>query len=184
MPDENPFLQPSPLPFAFPPFDRIRDEHYRPAFEAAFEEQRAEVAAITAAGGQPTFADTVEALERSGRTLERVLRGYGNLTSSMATDEMRALETEMAPRIAAHVDSIRLDPELFARLDAVHRTRDALDPEQRRVVERYHRDFVRAGAALGEEDRERLRGLNTTLTELTTEFGTRLLADTNARALH
>jgi peptidyl-dipeptidase Dcp len=184
MPDENPFLQPSTLPFAFPPFDRIRQEHYRPAFDAGFAEQRAEVAAITGSEGEPTFADTVEALERSGRTLERVLRVYGNLTSSMATEEMRELETEMAPRIAAHVDSVRLDAQLFARLDAVHRARDTLDAEQRRVVERYHRDFVRAGAALAEEDRERLRGLNTRLTELTTEFGKRLLADTNARALH
>jgi peptidyl-dipeptidase Dcp len=184
-PDDNPFLQPSTLPFAFPPFDRIRYEHYRPAFDAGVTEQLEEVAAIRDDPDEPTFANTIEALERSGRTLERVLSVHGNLSSSMATDEMRALETELAPLIAAHLDEIRLDPRLFARVDAVHAARDeGLSAEERRVVERYHQDFVRAGAALPEQDRERLRALNTRLTSLTTEFGSRVLAEANDLAVH
>ena len=186
MADSNPFAVPSDLPFAFPPFDVIRHEHYRPAFDLAVAEQRAEVEAIATDPEPPTFSNTVEALERSGRTYSRVLRVFGNLAASMATPEMQALEAELAPLIAEHTDSIRLDPRLFARLDAVHAARhDAgLTPEQVRVVERYHRDFVRAGAALPAADRDTLRSLNVQLTSLTTEFGTRVLAESNDLAVH
>ncbi len=189
MPDDNPFLEPSNLPFAFPPFDRIRHEHYRPAFEAGFAEQRAEVAAVVEDSSEPTFENTIEALERSGRTLERVLLVYSNLAQSMSTEPMRELENEMAPRIAGHQDEILLDPRLFARIDAVHEHRHragagALTPEQVRVVERYHQDFVRAGAALGDAERGRLRELNTRLTTLTTAFGNRVLAEANRLAVH
>jgi peptidyl-dipeptidase Dcp len=183
--DANPFLEPSRLPFAFPPFDRIRHEHYRPAFDAGVAEQRAEVQEIAGSSAEPTFTNTIEAMERSGRTLERVLLVHSNLASSMATDERRALETELAPLIAEHLDEIRLDPRLFARIDAVHARRDqGLTPEQRRVVERYHQDFVRAGAALPERDRDRLRALNSRLTSLTTEFGSRVLAEANDLGVH
>ena len=186
MPDEhNPLCSPSPLPFELPPFDLIRLEHIRPAFEQGVAEHRAEVAAIAADSAEPTFANTIEALERSGRTLDRVLRLHGNLASSMADEPMRALESELAPLIAAHEDEIRLDARLFARIDAVHASRDSgLTPEQVRVVERYHRDFVRAGAGLDEAGRKRLRALNTRLVSLTTEFGKRVLAEANARAVH
>jgi peptidyl-dipeptidase Dcp len=183
--EPNPLLQPSTLPFEHPPFDRIRLEHYRPAFDAGVTEQRAEVAAITDGDEEPTFANTVEALERSGRTLGRVLAVHDNLASSMATEQRRALDTELAPRVAEHLDAIRLDPRLFARIDAVHARRaDELTAEQRRLVERYHQDFVRAGAALPAPDRERLRRLNSRLTTLTTEFGDRVLAEANELAVH
>jgi peptidyl-dipeptidase Dcp len=132
-----------------------------------------------------TFANTVEALELSGRTLDRLLRVYENLGASMSTEKMRELESELAPLIAEHEDEIRLDPRLFARVDAVHERRgEGLTPEQRRVVERYHRDLVRAGAALPEEDRDRLRGVNVQITSLTTEFGSRVLAESNELAVH
>jgi peptidyl-dipeptidase Dcp len=183
MPEANPFLEPSPLPFGFPPFDRIQLAHYRPALEAGFAEQLAEVEAIVTTTGEPTFADTVEALERSGRTLDRVLRVFGNLSSSMADDAMRALEAELAPMVTEHHDRVLLDPRLFERIDHVHRHRADLDQEQRRLVERYHLDFVRAGAALPETDRDRLRDLNTRLSTLTTEFGKRVLAETNELAV-
>src|SRR4051794_39726 len=183
--ETNPFLVPSELPFAFPPFDRIRHEHYREAFDAGVAEQRAEIEAIVADPAEPTFGNTVEALERSGQVLGRVLRVYENLGASLSTDEMRALQAELAPLIAKHEDEIRLDPRLFARVDAVHATREqGLTPEQKRVVERYHQDFVRAGAALPEPDRDRLRTLNVRITSLTTEFGTRVLAEANSVALH
>ncbi len=185
MPDDNPFLRPSELAYAFPPFDRIRHEHYLPAFEAGVAEQRAEVAAIVADPAQPDVENTIEALERSGGTLDRVLRVFSNLSQSMATEPMQALESELAPRIAEHRDEIRLDPRLFARIDAVHEQRhQRLTPEQRRVVERLYRDFVRAGAALGERERDRLRGLNSRITTLTTEFGSRVLAEANRLAVH
>jgi peptidyl-dipeptidase Dcp len=181
----NPFLAASALPYAFPPFDRIRHEHYREAYDAGVAEQRAEVEAIVSNPEPPSFANTIDALELSGRILARVLLVFENLCASMSTDEMRGLQSELAPLIAKHEDEIRLDPRLFARVDAVHRRRDEdLSPEQRRVVERYHQDFVRAGAALPEPDRDRLRGLNVSITSLTTEFGNRVLAESNTLAVH
>src|SRR5689334_18322628 len=186
MPEANPFSEPSTLPFAFPPFDAIRHEHYRPAFDAGVAEQRAEVEAIAAQDADPTFENTVEALERSGATYRRMMRVWTNLCASMSTPEMQALESELAPLIAEHTDAIRLDPRLFARIDAVHTARHeaGLTPEQVRIVERYHRDFVRAGAALPEADRDRLRELNVRITSLTTEFSTRVLAESNDLAVH
>ena len=186
MPESNPFSVPSDLPFAFPPFDVIRHEHYRPAFDAGVAEQRGEVDAIATQTDEPTFANTIEALERSGQTYKRMMRVWSNLCASMSTPQMQALETELAPLIAEHTDAIRLDPRLFARVDAVHADRhDAgLTPEQVRVVERYHRDFVRAGAALPEADRDQLRDLNVQITSLTTEFSNRVLAESNDLAVH
>ncbi len=186
MTDGNPFTVPSELPFAFPPFDAIRHEHYRPAFDAGVAEQRAAVEAIASAPDAPTFANTIEALDRSGQTYERMMRVWTNLCASMSTPEMQALQTELAPLIAEHTDAIRLDPRLFARVDAVHEARHeaGLTPEQLRVVERYHRDFVRAGAALPEADRDTLRDLNKQITTLTTEFSRRVLAESNDLAVH
>ncbi len=182
----NPFAAPSTLPFGFPPFDAIRPEHYRPAFDAGVAEHLAEIEAIAENPDPPTFENTLEALERSGRLLERVLLVVWNLTSSMADEPMQALESELNPRYSAHQDAIRLDPRLFARIDAVHERRHdlGLTQEQRRLVERYHLDFVRAGAALGPEERDRLRALNEQISTATTEFGNRLLAETNAAAVH
>jgi peptidyl-dipeptidase Dcp len=183
--ETNPLLAPSGLPFAYPRFDLIRHEHYRDAYDAGVAEQRAEIEAIVANPEPPSFANTIEAFELSGQTLGRVLRVFENLCSSMSTEEMRELEGELAPLIAKHDDEIRLDPRLFARVDAVHQRRDEdLTPEQRRVVDRHHQDFVRAGAALPEADRDRLRGLNVQITSLTTEFGNRVLAESNALAVH
>ncbi len=184
MPTSNPLAAPSELPFGFPPLDRIRPEHIRPAFDLGVSEQRAEVDAILADPEPPTFENTIEALERSGRTLDRVLRVHHHLCAAMATDEQRDVQRELAPLIAAHVDDIGLDPRLFARVDAVHAARHVgLCPEQVRVVERHHRDLARAGAALDGAGRDRLRSLNRRLTALTTEFGRCVLAEANELAL-
>ena len=162
---ENPFTEPSTLPFAFPPFDAIEHDHFRPAFDAGVDEQRAEVEAVATSTEPPTFTNTVEALERSGATLMRMLRVYTNLAASMSTPEMQSLQIDLAPLIAKHRDEILLDSRLFERIAAVHAGReDGLTPEQVRVVERYYLDFVRAGAALPEVDRDRLRGLNVQIT--------------------
>ena len=118
LPTDNPFAAPSELPLHFPPFDRIREEHYRPAIEQGMAEQRAEVAAIGSNPEAPTFANTLEALERSGRLLDRVLSVFYNLVSSDSTDSLLALEGEVSPMLAAHQDAIHLDAALFARIDA------------------------------------------------------------------
>ncbi|MDN5858724.1 MAG: M3 family metallopeptidase [Pseudonocardia sp.] len=182
----NPFLAPSPLPYEFPDFDAIREEHFLPAMTAGMAAQRAEVAAIAADPEPPTFANTIEALERSGATLRRVSAVFGVLVSSTSTPGLRQIEAEIAPQLAAHHDAIRLDPALFARIATLFDVRETLglDPESLRLLERYHRDGVRAGATLAPEPQERLRALNAELAALSTEFGTRLLAETNDSAVH
>ena len=182
----NPFATPSPLPFELPPFADVRLEHYRPAFEAGVAGHLAEVDAIVSDPEPPSFANTVEALERSGRLLDRTMRVFHEMASSMATSQMRELEAELMPAWSAHRDAILLDQRLFARLDAVHASRhDAgLTDEQVRVVERHHTDCVRAGAALSDEDRRRLVELNDEITRLSTAFGATLLAEANDLAVH
>ena len=182
----NPFAAPSTLPFEFPPFDAIRPEHYRPAFDAGVAEHRAEVDAIAENPEPATFANTVEALERSGSLLDRTMRVFYEMANSMATPELQDLEAELMPEYSAHRDAILLDGRLFARIDAVYAARDeaALTEEQRRLVERHRLDFVRAGAALGPEEQERLKQLNDEITKATTKFGSTLLAENNAAAVH
>ncbi|MDN5749589.1 MAG: M3 family metallopeptidase [Pseudonocardia sp.] len=177
----NPLLSPSSLPYAYPDFDAIAEEHFAPAFEAGMGEQRAEVDAITGDAAPPTFDNTIVALERSGATLRRVSAVFATLAGSCSTPGIRAIEAEFAPRLAAHADAITLDPRLFARIGAV--PADGLDVESRRLLERRHRDAVRAGARLGPAEQRRLRELNAELSALSTEFGARLLAGTNAAAV-
>ncbi|BBF99034.1 MULTISPECIES: M3 family metallopeptidase [Pseudonocardia] len=182
---ENPFLTPSELPFALPDTTRIRDDHYLPAFEAGMAQQRAEVAAIVGAG-EPTFENTVAALERSGAVLDRVSALFFTRVSAHTSPAVQEIEARVAPLLAAHADAIRLDPELFARIDALHTRRDALGlgAESLRLLERHHRDMVRAGAQLGPAEQARLRELNEELSGLTTAFGAMLLAGANAAAVH
>jgi peptidyl-dipeptidase Dcp len=177
----NPFLAPSPLPYEYPDFDAIREEHFAPAFTAGMAEQRAEVDAITANPEPATFANTIEALERSGATLSRVAAVFFTLASAHSTPGIRAIEAEIAPQLAAHADAITLDPALFARIEAVDP--EGLDDESRRLLERHHRDAVREGARLGPAEQQRLRELNGELSALQTEFGSRLLAGVNAAAV-
>lgn len=185
----NPFARASDLPFALPPFAAITPEHHRPALLAGMAEQRAEVAAIAADQEEPTFANTVVALERSGALLRRVWSVFASATASSSTPAVRELEAEVAPLLAAHEDAVHLDRALFARLDAVHAqrhdlaARGELDEEERRLLERHHADFVRAGAALDGADQERLRALNAELAELTTAFGAHLLEETSDLAV-
>jgi peptidyl-dipeptidase Dcp len=178
----NPFLAPSPLPFGFPDFAAIREEHFRPALVEGMARQRAEVDAITADAAPATFDNTIVALERSGDVLRRASAVFFTLVSSCSTEGIREIEAEVAPLLAAHHDAITLDPALFARIEAIDAT--DLDAESRRLLERYHRDAVRAGARLGLADQERLRAINAELSSLSTEFGTRLLAGANAAAVH
>ncbi|MBW0093996.1 M3 family metallopeptidase [Pseudonocardia sp. KRD-184] len=177
----DPFRAPSPLPHGYPELDAIREEHFLPAFEAGMAQQRAEVDAITADPAPPTFDNTVVALERSGAVLRRVSAVFSTLVGSCSTPGIREIEAEVAPRLAAHADAISLDPALFARLETI--SPDRLDEESRRLLERRHRDAVRAGARLGADEQQRLRALNAEISTLSTEFGSRLLAGANAAAV-
>ena len=183
--ESNPFAQASTLPFLAPPFDRIRDEDFAPAIEAGMATQRAEVEAIAGDAASPTFANTLAALERSGALLDRTLRAMGALTSANTNATLQAVQQEFAPRLAAHGDSITLNPALFARVDALFQGRDALglEAEELRLLEITHQGFVHAGARLGSAEQDRLRGLNEEESTLTTAFRMKLLAANKAGAL-
>ena len=185
LPGDNPFAAPSELPFGLPPFDRIKAEHYLPAVDAGLAEQAAEVRAIADNPEPADFDNTIVALERSGPLLDRVLYVLYNLASSDTTPELQRIQAEIAPRIAAHRDAILLDQPLFARIkDLMDRRADlGLDAESDFLLERYHTDFVRAGAALDEAARDRLRELNQELSSLSTAFQEKLLAESNDLAV-
>ena len=180
-PCENPLLAPSPLEYAYPPFDRIRDEHFGAAFEQGMAEQLREVEAMLSAPVAPTFANTLVALERSGETLSRARSVFFNLAGAHGNERTRALERQLAPRLAAHADAIRLDPRLFARVDGLFavRTQLGLDPESLRLLEKSHADLVRAGARLAEPEKARLRALNAEISSLQTTFTQNVLKEVN-----
>ncbi|KQV07800.1 M3 family metallopeptidase [Leifsonia sp. Root112D2] len=181
----NPFLAPSTLPYQLPPFAEIRDEHYEPAFEHGFAEQLAEVEAITANPDAATFENTLLALERSGQTLMRVAEVFFNKSSADSSDFTNDLEETLAPLLAAHQDSITLNPALYARISTVHDQLDdlGLDSESRYLVERYYTEFTLAGAGLDEKGTARLKEYNRQLSTLTTRFEKNLLSDTNDLAV-
>jgi len=183
-PAENPFFQPSSLPYQLPPFDKIRDADFLPAYEAGMAGQRKEVDAILQAG-EPTFENTIVALERSGRLLNRVSRAFYNLNASNTNDERQKIDTEMAPKLTAHQDEISLDAVLFARIDALYRQREklGLDAESAQLLSRYYQQFVRSGARLPEADKAALKEINKTLASLTTKFSQNLLKEVKEKAV-
>ncbi|HYP18228.1 MAG TPA: dipeptidyl carboxypeptidase II, partial [Opitutus sp.] len=182
---ENPFLAESTLPYQLPPFDQIRNEHYAPAFEQGMTEHLKEVRAIADSPEKPTFANTIVALERSGQLLLRVNTVFSALSSAHTNDVIQEVEATMAPKLAAHTDAILLDGKLFARVRALHEQRESLDldPESKRVIERYHKDFVRAGAKLSEADKSKLKAMNAELATLQTKFSQHILKEKNASAV-
>ncbi|MCL2089756.1 MAG: M3 family metallopeptidase [Micrococcales bacterium] len=183
----NPFARPSPLPYGLPDYATVREEHYRPALLAGIAQHRAEVAAVAADPAPPTFANTLVALERSGRLLDRVARAFYNQLSADATPGLEALEEEVAPLLSELDDAVHLDSRLFARVDALHRQAAAgdldLDEQDAWLLTRVRTDFVLAGVHLDEADKDRLRALNTQITQLDAAFGRTLLAATNAAAV-
>jgi peptidyl-dipeptidase Dcp len=174
---DGPFAEPSPLFLHMPPFDRIGEGDYRPAFAAGMAQQLAEVAAIAANPEPPTFENTIVALERSGQLLNRVNAVFGNLTGANTNPEHDAIDAEMSPKLAAHNDAILLDPALFARVRKIYETRATLglDPESLRLVERYYILFTRGGAALDEAGKAGLRAINEELSSVGTRFDQALL---------
>lgn len=174
---DNPFFEDWTTPFGLPPFERIAPEHYAPAFERGLAAHRAEIAAIAADPRPADFDNTIAALERSGRLLRKVGRVFWNLVSSDANEALQAVEREMSPRLAAHYAAIYMDAALFARVDAVMASPDGLDEERRRVLDLTHKDFVRAGARLGADQKKRMAEIVERLATLSTQFGQNVLKD-------
>jgi peptidyl-dipeptidase Dcp len=175
----NPFFEDWTAPFGAPPLDKIKPEHFAPAYDRALAEHDAEIAAIAGDPAAPGFDNVVLALEKSGRLLTRVEGVFYNLTSAATNEALQAIEMEMAPRLSAHWSAVSMHPVLFARLDEVHRKRAnlGLDEESLRVLERYHLDFVRSGAQLKGDNRDRLAAIAQRLAVLGTQFGQNVLGD-------
>lgn len=178
---DNPFFVESPLLFNMPDFDRIEDHYFAPAFERGMAEQRSEIDVIANQTEAPTLENTLVALERSGRTLQRVSAVFFSLVSADTNEALEAIRSEMAPKLAAHSDQTFLNSRLFDRIETVYEQSDDLDldPESLRLVERYHTDFVRAGAQLSDGDKERLKAMNAELAELGTLFSQNVLNEVN-----
>ncbi len=175
----NPLLQAWRGPFGLPPFDRIEAHHFEPALKAAFAAHRREIQAIAKNTARPTFANTILALEKSGRDLERVARVFSNLEATDSTDELAAVAREMSPRFAAHESAILLDQRLFKRIDDLYARRHMmkLDAEALRLLERTHLRFVRAGAQLKPAERKRVGAIKERLASLVTQFMQNVLKD-------
>ena len=181
----NPLLATWSGEFELPPFATIKAEHFRPAFDRALAEHRAEIAAIAQNGAEPSFENTIAALEKGGRELERVANVFFVLAGADTSDEIEAIEREVSPLLARHSNALYLNPALYSRIAALYERRDALglNPEQARVLERYHTRFVRAGAALEKPAQERLAAINERLASLGTQFGQNVLADEKSFAM-
>ena len=182
---DNPFFAESPLPHQLPPFDRIDDAHYAPAFERGMADQITEIEAIAGASEPPTFENTIVALERSGQLLNRVAATFFALSSADTNDAINAIRNEMAPRLAAHTDRMLLDAGLFARVESLYEQRGdlGLDDESQRLVEEYYVDFVRAGARLSDAEKERMQAINARLAALSSRFTQNVLDEVNASAV-
>jgi len=181
----NPFFEESTLPYGMPPFDRIESAHFLPAFEDGMSSHLAEIERIATNTAAPTFANTIVAMERAGQLLDRVGRVFSNLNGAHTNDELQEIQKTIAPQLAAHNSAIYLRGDLFARVRALHEQRHdlGLDAESQRVLERYHTDFVRAGANLDEAGKERMREINAELAALQTAFGQNIRAETIASAV-
>jgi peptidyl-dipeptidase Dcp len=182
---DNPLLTESSLPYHVPPFDKIKDEHFAPAMEEGMRQQLREVEVVANNSEKPTFDNTIVALERTGRLLDRAERTFENLNACNTNPTLQKIETEMAPKLAAHRDAIHLNPKLFARVQELYDNRDklGLDPESAYLLERYYKDFVRAGAKLSDPDKEKLKKINAELARLQTQFEQNVLKEKNASSV-
>jgi peptidyl-dipeptidase Dcp len=182
---DNPFAVESSLPFHAPRFDLIRNEHYQPALEEGMRQQLAEIDAIAKQTEAPTFDNTIVAMERSGALLTRVSKVFGGVIGANTNDTLQKIQEAEAPKLAAHNDAIYLNDQLYARVKVVNDRRNdsSVTSEQKALIERYYRDFVRAGAQLSEADKVHMRSLNQELSKLSTDFSNKLLAGTKVGAL-
>jgi peptidyl-dipeptidase Dcp len=181
----NPFAKESTLQYGYPAFDKIKNEDFAPAFAEGMRQQMVEIDAIANSKSAPTFDNTIVAMERSGRLLNRVSTVFSSLVGANTNDTLNALDKEMAPKLAAHSDAIRLNPKLYARIKALYDKRKGarLDAESAYLLERYHTDFVRAGAKLSDADKQKLKAYNSQLAALQTTFSQNVLKEAMASAL-
>jgi peptidyl-dipeptidase Dcp len=182
---DNPFFQEWKTPFGVPPFDKIEAGHFLPAIQEGIRQHRSEVDRIAKDPAPATFANTIEALDRSGLLLEKATTVFQNLSSAETSDALQAIQKQVAPMLAAHRDDVALDPALFQRVKAVWGSRATLGlaPDQQTLLEDTWKDFVRGGALLPREGQERLRKINAELAGLSVKFGNNLLKETNAYRL-
>jgi len=186
MNEENPLLSEWNTPFGVPPFDQIRNEHYLPAFEQGMSEHKAEIDAIVNNTEAPTFVNTMEALERSGATLDNTSRVFYAVAGAHTNDVLDSVRTVVSPMLSKHYDYINLNKGLFERVEAIYDQLDEsnLNAEQKRLVSEAYKGFVRSGVGLEGEQKERLQEINSRLSELTTKFGQNVLAETNNFEAH
>lgn len=180
---DNPFLTEFQTPYGTPDFDRIKVEHYEPAFLKGIEQQNQEIKAIVENAEAPTFENTIVALDNSGEILARVSGVFFALTEADTNDELMALEAKIAPMLSEHSDNIFLNQDLYKRVASVHAQEEAgkikLTTEQHYLLDKYYKEFIRSGAGLDAQKQERLREINKQLSTLTIEFGNHVLADNN-----
>ena len=176
---KNPFFDTWSTPFGMPPFDHIRPEHFPPAFDRAMAEHNAEIAIITGSAEAPTFANTIETLERSGCLLDRVSRVFSNLDASNTNDALEAIARDYAPKLAQHQTQIALNRRLFELIDELHARRETLGlaADQLRLLERHHLRLVRSGALLRPEQKSQMAAIAERLAVLHTLFGQNVLHD-------
>lgn len=180
--EENPFFVEWDTPYGIPPFDSIKDEHYKPAVEAAIAELLEEITVIRENPEPATFENTIVALETSGSAIDKVFGVFGNITNTDTNDALLEMETEFYPELTRITDGIFLDDAIFQRVKTVYEQRDSLglDEQDARLLDLQYRDFVRRGAALDEQTKTRMKEINARLSELTTAFGQNLLAETKS----
>jgi peptidyl-dipeptidase Dcp len=183
--EANPLLTEWETPFGMPPFDRIKEDHYFPAFQEAIARTRQEAEAIAKSAELPTFANTIEALDASGELLDRIDAVFHNLRSAETNDRLQEIARQVAPLTSALRDDILLNEPLFARVKVVWQQHETLplDTEQRKLIEETYKDFVRGGANLSADQKTRLRAINEELALLGLQFGDNLLKETNAYRL-
>ncbi|RZS98681.1 M3 family metallopeptidase [Cecembia calidifontis] len=181
----NPFFEAYNTPFEVPPFDKIKNEHFAPALREGMRLHQEEIDAIVNNPEEPTFSNTIEAMENSGELLARVSIVFSNLNSANTNDELQAIAREMAPELSKHSDNINLNEKLFQRVKHVWENKDTygLNAEQHKLLEKSYKAFVRNGANLNESDKEKLREINSKLSVLSLQFGQNVLAETNAYKL-
>jgi peptidyl-dipeptidase Dcp len=183
--ETNPFFAESPLYLNYPQFDRFENSHYLPAFEKGMAEQMSEIDAIVAQAEEPSFENTILAMEVSGQLLNRVATVFFSLSGAHTNDDIRALEQQLAPALAAHDDAIVLNREMYAKIKALYDNRGnlQLDDESSRLLEKYSVDFIRAGAALTIEQQQRMKSINAQIAVLETEFSQNVLSEVNDLAI-
>lgn len=184
--NQNPLLTDFNTPFGAPPFDKIENKHYLPAFEQAIKEARQEIEAIIKNTEAPTFENTIEAMEHSGERLGTISSIFFNLNYAETNDEMQAIALQVSPMLTEYSNDISLNPELFARVKAVYDARETLNlnPEQARLLEKSYKGFARNGASLSEEDKQKYRTITSELSDISLKFDQNILSATNAFTIH